>query len=364
MSEGLTEPIDIKLLRVRGQDTSIAELLAGMGAINASDLYLKVGSPIRFKIQGKVVTFESERVTKEAMEWVLNCFLVEDDRVGFQKRMCADVVYATDQARYRVHFASGQTGPYAAIRIIANEIKAFSSLGLPAPVQRNMTALTSGLLIVAGATDAGKTVTCTSLLDHFNRNTQQAILTLEDPIEYIVDDDKSVIFQREVGLHAPSFVEGVRAAMRENLDIIFVGEVRDNETIEQVLRAAEMGHLVITTLHCDDVLSAIRRIVGSFPQHDQPRIRQALASTLVGVVFQRLLPTPEGTRTPCVEALWPSNAVRTIMRAGDLSKLGTYTGAASGGLGYRECLQALQTAGRITPEVVDAEVARLRSGAL
>jgi len=355
-------PMGIKMMKVRGEDASMADLLSGMMAVEASDLFLKVGSPIRFKIAGRVVAFDSDRVTKETMEWILNCFLDEDDRIEFRTRMTADVVYASDQARYRVHFARGQTGPYATIRLISSEIRSFEELGLPAPVVRNMGTLTQGLLIVAGSTDAGKTVTCTSLLDHIARSRQVAMLTLEDPIEYILDDDKALVFQREVGVHAPSFAEGVRGAMRENLDVIFVGEVRDNETIEQVLRAAEMGHLVITTLHCDDVLAAISRMVGSFPQADQPRIRHALAGTLVGVVFQKLLASTEGGRTPCVEALWPNSAVRAILRSGDLGKLGTYTGAASGGLAYRECLQALKTANRISPEVFDGEEARLRTG--
>ena len=358
----MSAPMGIKLLKVRGQDMSMAELLGGMAALDASDLFLKVGAQIRFKIGGKVVAFESDRVTKESMEWILNCFLDEDDRIEFRQRHTADVVFATDTARYRVHFARGQTGPYAAIRLIANQIRSFSSLGLPDPVVRNMGTLTQGLLIVAGSTDAGKTVTCTSLLDHIARTRQVAMLTLEDPIEYILDDDKALVFQREVGVHAPTFAEGVRGAMRENLDVIFVGEVRDNETIEQVLRAAEMGHLVITTLHCDDVLSALGRMVGSFPQEDQPRIRHALAGTLVGVVFQKLLASTEGGRTPCVEALWPNSAVRAILRSGDLGKLGTYTGAASGGLAYRECLNMLKAANRISTEVFGEEDARLRTG--
>jgi len=169
------------------------------------------------------------------------------------------------------------------------------------------------------------------------------------------------VIQREVGAHTPSFGAGVKAALRENLDVIFVGEMRDLDTIEQVLRAAEMGHLVISTLHADDALSAITRIIGSFPPNEQPRIRQSLAGTLSGVVFQRLLPSASGGRTPCVETLWPTTAVRTIIRAGDLGKLGTYLGSASGGLSYRECLKRLSSANVITREVAEHEEARLRA---
>jgi len=354
--------IDTKLLEVRGRQISVAELLGGMGPVGASDLFLKTGSQVKFKIEGRVATFQSDIITKDVMEQVIRCFLNDDERAQFAKRMSADSVYATEHARYRVHLAYGQTGPYAAIRVIGSDILPFPKLGLPTQTQEHLLTMSRGLMIVCGTTDAGKTVTCTSLLEHINQTAQKAILTLEDPVEYVLMDKQCLVIQREVGAHTPTFADGIRSALRENLDVIFVGEVRDPETIEQSLRAAEMGHLVITSLHAEDPIAAITRLIGSFPVEAQPRIKQALASTLVGVLYQRLLPRVGGGRVPCVETLWVNTAVRTILRQGDLSKLNSYVGKATGGIGYREYLTALGRDHAISQEVQDMEVARLSGG--
>ncbi len=361
MSDEEVPLIDRKVLEVRGRPMSIGELLGGMGAVRASDLFLKPGSQVRFKIAGRVAAFPSEMITKEVMEHVLGCFLDEDERKRFRNRMVADLVHATEHARYRIHFGYGQTGPYSAIRLVGSDILPFPQLGLPEQTQEHLLGLKRGLMIVCGTTDAGKTVTCTSMLEHVNQNAEKAILTLEDPVEYVLLDKRSLVIQREVGAHVPSFAAGVRSALRENLDIIFVGEMRDNETIEQVLRAAEMGHLVITSLHAEDPLAAITRVIGSFPDTAQPRIRQALASTLVGVLFQRLLPRVGGGRTPCVETMWVNTAVRTILRVGDLSKMASYIGKATGGRSFRESLSELGRARLISSETQDIENARLAS---
>jgi twitching motility protein PilT len=342
---------------------SVSDLLQGMLSLRASDLFFKTGAPVRFKIAGRVTTFEGDSVDREKMDHVLRCFLGTDELARFHERMVADVVFEAPRARYRIHFAYGQSGPYGTVRVISREILALEKLNHPQSLVERLLEVRSGLLIVCGTTDAGKTVTCTSLLDYMNHQREVAILTLEDPVEYILADDRSVVIQREVGLHVASFREGIRSGLRENLDVIFVGEMRDLETIELVLRAAEMGHLVISTLHADDVLAAILRIVGSFPPSEQPRIRQSLANVLQGVIYQRLLPMSGGGRVPCTEAMWPNTAVRTIVRAGDLTKLGTYVGKASGGSDYRESLHTLLRDGRIAKETFDEEQARLRAGA-
>jgi twitching motility protein PilT len=357
-----TSLMDKKLLNVRERHLSVGELLGGMGAVGASDLFLKTGAQVKFKIEGRVATFQSDLITKDVMDHVIKCFLNEDERTRFATRMSADVVYATSHARYRVHLAYGQTGPYAAIRVIGTDILPFPKLGLPAATQEKLLGMRRGLVVICGTTDAGKTVTCTSLLEHFNQTTQKAILTLEDPIEYVLVDKQCLVIQREVGSHIETFADGIRSALRENVDVIFVGEVRDPETIEQCLRAAEMGHLVITSLHAEDPIAAITRLIGSFPPNAQPRIKQALASTLVGVVFQRLLPRIGGGRVPCVETMWVNTAVRTILRIGDLSKLNSYVGKATGGIGYREYLQTLARSRTISTEVHDAEMARINAG--
>lgn len=358
----IEDPLRKRVLKVRGRDASVLDMLNGMGALQASDLFLKTGSPVRFKISGRVVTFESDIIDRRLMGHIISCFLIDEDLKRFHERMVSDVVFATDKARYRVHFAYGNSGPYAAIRIISSEIKPFQALNMPESTGRNLHGLKGGLMIVCGTTDAGKTVTCTSLLEQFNRTREQAILTLEDPVEYIFEDKRSMVIQREVGLHVPSFSDGVKAALRENVDVIFVGETRETDTIEQVLRAAETGHTVITTMHADDTISAINRLIGSFSQPDQPRIRQSLAGVITGVLYQKLLPTPQGGRVPCVESIWANMAVRTILRSGDLTKLGSYVGRTTGGIGYRDYLVHLEQTKQISRDVLDTEMARLRGG--
>ena len=355
------EPIHTKILKVRGTPASMWDILHGMGPLQASDLYLKTGGPLRFKIAGKVKTFDSDILTPPIMEKVLSCFMDSGDRQILRERRVTDQVFATDKARYRVHFAYGHTGVYGAIRIIAQTIKPLHNLGHPEGLRNQLLELNRGLFIVCGVTDSGKTVTCTSLIEALNQTQDYAILTLEDPVEYLFQDKRSLIIQREVGVHVPDFASGLKAALRENLDVIFVGELRDNKTIEQALKAAETGHLVLTTLHAEDSISAILRIIGSFPQADQPRIRQSLASTLTGVVYQRLLPRANGGRVLAIENLWVTNAVRAVLRAGEVNKLSTYTGKVSGGLSYADSITELERMRLISREVFDGEMKRART---
>ncbi len=362
MTTDADQPLHRPIIEVKGHNISLAQLLEVMRAQKTSDLYLKIGSPIRLKIEGRVVTGESPPISRRQMDYIIGCFLTEEQRRVFHRRLVADVVHIQKEARYRLHFGFGHTGPYATIRAIGQEIMPFGKLGHPHRVAQFLQQITSGLLVLCGSTDAGKTVTCASLLDHINQTRQAAILTLEDPIEYIYEDRRSLVLQREVGLHVPTFADGIRSALRENLDVVFVGEMRETDTVEQVLRAGETGHLVVTTLHSDDALSAITRIIGTFPSSDQPRIRQSLAATLTGVLYQRLLPRRGGGRVPCVETLWANTAVRNILRSGDLGKLGSYVGRATGGIGYRECLVDLRSFDHIDADVLAQEQARLAAG--
>ncbi|MEE2828744.1 MAG: ATPase, T2SS/T4P/T4SS family [Myxococcota bacterium] len=355
-------PINEKVLTVREKQVSVANLLGGMGSMGASGLYLKIGSKLHFKMQGRVVVFDSEVVTRETMEHVLACFLSSEETSLFHQRMAADIVHQEAGSRYRVHFGYDQTGPYGCIRVISDEIMDLVSLGLPESTQKHLRDLPRGLFLVAGPTDSGKTVTCTSTLEHHNTHHEKAILSLEAPIEFVFSNSKALVFQREVGVHVPSFADGVRSALRESLDMLYLGECRQQDTIEEALRAAELGHQVITTVHADSCLSAISRLMGSFPLQEQPRIRQAIASSLAGVLYQRLLPKVGGGRIPCIESIWPNRAVRTIMRTGELSKLASYVGPVTGGIAYQDCLKALRETGLISPETFDAERGRSLTG--
>jgi len=353
--------LDTPVLTVSGRPVSIQGLLEGMRAQGASDVFLQTSAPVRLKRGGQVITTDSGPVSREVMAHAVSCFLSPEEATAFRAKGVADVVYVHTGHRYRVHFAYGHTGPYAAIRSIGVDMVPLEKLGLHHRVVQRLQGLSTGMVIVCGPTDAGKTVTCTSVLDWINAHQARALLTLEDPIEYVIPWKHSLVIQREVGLHVPTFAEGIRSALRENLDVIFVGELRDNETIEQALRAGETGHLVITTLHSDDALSAVTRIVGSFRPADQPRIRQSLAATLTGVLFQRLLPRVPDGRVPCVETLWANTAVRAILRSGDLGKLASYVGRSTGGFGYRDSLAELQRVGVISSETLHQELHRLQN---
>ena len=359
---GTLKAVDAPIHVIRGSRVSLVDMLRSMKPAGASDLYLQTGAPVRIKKSGRITAADEAPLRTEAMRHVINCFLSAEDQQTLARRGSADMVYVDQGIRYRVHFARGHTGPYAAIRIVGQSILELNKLGLPSIVRKRLTASNSGLLLVCGSTDSGKTVTCTSLLDFINQTRDSVLLTLEDPLEYILEPQRSMVIQREVGLHTPTFGDGIRSALRENVDAIFVGEMRDTDTMDQVLRAGETGHLVITTLHAEDALSALLRIVGSYTQADQPRIRQSLASTITGVLYQRLLPRVSGGRVPCCETLWANTAVRTILRAGELSKLGTYGGRATGGIGYKECLLDLRQSGAISEQTLQDELHRLQAG--
>jgi len=352
------------IMKIGDRAVSVRDLLQAMRAEDASDLFLQTGSPVRMKKSGRVATMPTPNLTRAMVNHVMTCFLSSDEIQALGRRTTADMVYSEGLIRYRVHFAFGHTGPYAAIRVIGADIPALDDLHLPHPVLDRLKQVRNGLLIICGATDAGKTVTSSSYIDYLNEHEELAILTLEDPIEYLHSPKRSMVVQKEIGLHSPTFAAGLRSALRENVDVIFVGEMRERETIEQVLRAGETGHLVVATLHADDPLAAILRVVGTFPPDDQPRIRQSLSATLTGVVFQRLLPrlSKEGGRVPCVESLWATTAVKAIVRGGDMGKLASYTGRATGGVGYRDCLLDLRSFNEISEETLQAELHRLKAG--
>lgn len=355
--------INRPMFNIGDRPVSVLQMLRSVAAEGASDMFLQTGSPVRLKARGQVVTMKTPPLTRGMMSHIARCFLTEEEARALARRRTADVVYQDGGDRYRVHFSFGHTGPYATIRQIGAEITPLEDLKLPYQILKWLKALTSGVLVVCGTTDSGKTVTCTSMLEHINQERAHAILTLEDPIEHVLMPKRSMIIQKEVGLHVESFADGLRSALRENVDVIFVGEMRERDTIEQVMRAGETGHLVITTLHSDDALSAILRVVGTYAPDEQPRVRQSLAATLSGVLYQRLLPRqgPDGGRIPCVETLWANTAVRAIVRSGDLSKLGSYIGRATGGVGYRECLTDLRSFNEIDEDTVQAELKRLQT---
>jgi pilus retraction protein PilT len=352
-----TKAYESPFVQFHDRQLSLQKVLTGMVDARATDFYMRVGEPIVYKVDDKVVRYDTEKLTDRHMRQVMAAFFSESDVDRFRRRREVDTVHAEDDVRYRVHLATGNHGVYGVIRRISQDIMGIESLGLPSKAIEPFKKLRSGLVLIAGATGQGKTMTAVSLLDHIAQTRPATLLTLEDPIEYIFQDYKGMFIQREVGLHLDSFGDGIRAALRENLDVIYVGEMRDTDTIEQGLKAAEMGHLVITTIHAEDTISALGRIVGSFTSSHHSRIHHTLSSGLSAVITQRLLPGKRSGLVLGAEVMYPNTAIRSVLRGGEFSKLAIYMGQSGSGVSYREHLQELFHGGKISQQVRDEEIA-------
>jgi twitching motility protein PilT len=238
----------------------------------------------------------------------------EKQRADFDKNHDADLSYGTpDGVRYRVNVfrQRGQTG--MVLRIIPPDVPGFDKLNLPETVQK-LSEEERGLILVTGITGSGKSTTLAAMIDFINRSRASHIVTVEDPIEFLHKDRRSVVNQREIGFDAVSFAKALRAALRQDPDVILVGEMRDEETIETALHAAETGHLVMSTLHTLDAVETVNRIIGMFPPHQQQQIRLALAAVLKGVISQRLVARADGKgMVPAVEILVMTQRVRELM---------------------------------------------------
>ncbi len=349
---------NVPFVRINDRPVSLRDILKSMVDAHASDCYLKTGESVVFKVDDQVARYQTDRITDNHMRQLMAAFFTTIDGERFQRRREADVVHAEADTRYRIHIATGNTGVYCVIRRISQDIMALDQLGLPGKTVESIKKLRSGLILISGATGQGKTMSAVSILDHIAQTRPATLLTLEDPIEYVFQDSKGMFLQREVGLHVDSFADGVRSALRENLDVIYVGEMREPETIEQVLKAAEMGHLVVSTIHAEDTISALSRVVGSFTAEHHSRIHYTLSAGLAAVITQRLLPGRRDDKVVLgAEVVFPTTAIRSVMRTGEITKLSIYLGQPGSGVSYREHLHELYGQHRITGHVRDTELA-------
>jgi twitching motility protein PilT len=254
-------------------------------------------------------------------------------------------------ARFRANVFCGRLGMSAVFRLIPTQILTVEQLGLPPTVLR-FTTYKKGLIVVTGATGSGKSTTLAALIDHINKTEQVHILTVEDPIEFVHTSQKSLINQREVGRHTRSFASALRAALREDPDIILVGEMRDLETIELAITAAETGHLVFGTLHTSSAAKTVDRIINVFPTGQQEQIRAMLAESLKGVIAQNLLKTVDGKRCAALEILAVTVAVSNLIREGKTFQIPSViqTGKAEGMQLMDQAIQALVAAKKVTLE--------------
>jgi len=283
---------------------SLDELLEKLMSIQGSDLHLKVGSPPAYRIDGQLHLSNLEKLNPADTESFLEQIIPERLRQEFTDSNEADFAYGkASLGRFRVNCYRQRGSINIVVRAVAPTTPSLAELGLPTVVEK-LGDEPRGLILVTGPTGSGKTTTVGALIDRINSAQRVNIITLEDPIEILHPDKLSMISQREVGVDTVSFNEGLRRVLRQDPDVIFIGEMRDKETVEAALLAAETGHLVISTLHTIDAPETINRIVEFFPPYQERQVRQILAGALAGVVSQRLLPRSDGKgRVPAVEVL-------------------------------------------------------------
>jgi len=295
---------------------NLDELLARVIDEGGSDLHLKVASPAMVRVDGELKPLGQRLLTESDLETVL--VLVTErtpaKREHFLETGDLDTSYLADGiGRFRVSVFRQRGSISAAFRFVPKEIPSFEKLGLPAGVAK-LAEEHRGLVLVTGATGSGKSTTLAAMLNWINRNRKCHIVTVEDPIEFVHDDWGSIVNQREVGLDTDSFREALRRVLRQDPDVILIGELRDEETAQTALQAAESGHLVFSTLHTLDAAETVGRLVEFFPATKQLMVRQILAGVLRGVISQRLLPRSDGGRVAAVEVLVNTARIADLIR--------------------------------------------------
>lgn len=320
----------------------------------ASDIHLTVGVPPTYRVNGKLIPYGDKTLTPEDTENLVLQGLNEHQMGILEQKGEVDFSYSSPgYGRYRVN-AYRQRGSYGmALRIIPLIIPTMDSLGLP-PVISDLARLPRGLILVTGPTGSGKSTTLASMVDQINRERNCHILTLEDPLEYLHKHNKAIVNQREIGSDSLSFGNALRGALREDPDVILVGEMRDLETISIAITAAETGHLVLSTLHTNGASKTIDRVVDVFPPHQQQQIKVQLASVIQAIVSQQLLPRGDGKgRVAALEIMVATPAIRNLIREGKNYQIDTaiQTGASLRMQTMDTALTNLYRRGVITKEV-------------
>jgi twitching motility protein PilT len=290
---------------------------------NASDLHLKVGRPPLYRINGKLITAKMPELDQERAESIIFGVLSSKQISELETKRHIDLSFRVkDLGRFRCNVYYQRNTICAAVRMIPITVPSLDSLGVPSAVMKELCTRPRGLLLITGATGSGKSTTLAAMIQHINDSTQQHVLTIEDPIEFVFRDNKASITQREVGSDTPTLKEGVIASLRQDPDVIMIGEIRDMETIQAALTSAETGHLVISTLHTNDSKSTVDRILDVFPPDAQNQIRIQLASTLVGVISQQLVSRADGKgRVPACEVMVKSPSIENYILNNELERI-------------------------------------------
>lgn len=340
------------------------DLLVQVLELGGSDLHITVGVPPMMRLNGRLVPLDGAVLSAADTRASIYGIMSEDQRAALERDWEFDFAYAVaGRARFRVNAYFQRNSVGAAFRLIPMEIRTLEELGLPSAL-RDLALKPRGLVLVTGPTGSGKSTTLAALIDCINKNREDHIITVEDPIEYLHGHQKAMINQREVGSDTKSFANALKYVLRQDPDVILIGEMRDLETVAAALTAAETGHLVFATLHTQDATQTVDRIIDVFPPYQQQQIRIQLAGTLQGIISQQLLPTADGHgRVVVAEVMIPTAGVRNLIREGKTHQLQTamQTGTQHGMVTMDRSLADRYRQGMITLETalqraVDPEV--------
>ena len=327
---------------------SVDELVARAKQDGASDIHLICGLPPKYRLDGELRDMEPTPLTAQDCEDVAR-FLAGSAYREMEQIGELDLAGTWGGNRCRVHLFRQQGQPSIALRLLRETIPELETLGLP-PAALDLTTLHKGIVLVTGETGSGKSTTLASMLDRINHTRRAHIVTLEDPVEYLYKPDLCAINQREIGRDTRSFSDGLRASLREDPNVILIGEMRDRDTIETAITAAETGHLVFGTLHTGSASDAVDRIVQVFPEGMQTQIRLQLSMVLQAVLTQQLVQKKGGGRVLACELMLVTDAIRNLIRAGNTPQIANAiaTSAAIGGMTMDQALVRLYRAGLIT----------------
>lgn len=289
------------------------QLLEHAKTQGATDIHICAGAPILFRVGGKLVPVTKETLTPEQSKELTFGLLTDDQKLKLEERLDYDLMLAEESGRYRINvgYFDGQVG--ATIRILPTKPKTIAELFLP-DIVKELSHRRKGLVLITGSTSQGKTTTMAAIIDEINTTCEKHIVTIEDPIEYVHTNKVGVVRQRETGRDTQTFYTGLRAALRQDPDVIAIGEMRDYETIKIALTAAETGVLVLSTLHVISIDKILERLVSYAPATDEDQLRFLLAESLQGVIHQELVPTVDGKRRVACEVLVVTSAAKNVIR--------------------------------------------------
>ncbi len=319
----------------------------------ASDLHLSAGMPPMLRINGEMVRLKTEPLTREDALIAVRSVMTDTQRKNFEQHLDIDfAIDIGDVARFRANAFQHHRGAGAVFRVVPNKVVTLDDLGMP-KVLKELASRDKGLVLVTGPTGSGKSTTLAAMVDYINEHESGHILTIEDPIEFLHESKRSLVNQREVGPHTEAFATALRAALREDPDVILVGEMRDLDTTQLAISAAETGHLVLATLHTNSAAKTIDRVVDIFPPEQQQQIRTMLSESIEGVITQTLLPSKDGNgRVAALEVLVGVPALRNLIRENKTAQILSViqTGAQYGMQSLDQSLRELVMQGKLSRE--------------